>query len=59
MRRSRAKFLAAAHADCRATQHAVLKDLLRLNQGSDFSRDHQLSGSTSLTEFRNQIPVAD
>ncbi len=32
---------------------------MQLNQGSDFSRDHQLSGSISLKEFRNQISVAD
>jgi hypothetical protein len=40
-------------------QRALLRDLLRLNQDSTFSKDYGLSASMTLAEFRQRIPVAD
>lgn len=59
MRRARSLFLAAAKKDCRDAQRSVLKDLLRLNQESAFSRDFRLSASMTLEQFRTSIPVSD
>ncbi len=57
--RSRTEFLSLAQASCRETQHALLTDLLRLNQSSEFSRDFGLKERTTLAEFRQRVPVAD
>jgi hypothetical protein len=57
--RGRNQFLDLARASCRATQHALLQDLLRLNQTSAFSRDFGLTERTTLDEFRKQVPVSD
>ena len=57
--RGRNQFLDLARASCRATQHALLRDLLRLNQTSAFSRDYGLTERTTLQEFRQQVPVSD
>lgn len=59
MRRARSGFLAAAKSDCRARQRALLQNLLSLNQGSAFSRNHRLSSDMSLEQFRRAIPVSD
>lgn len=59
MHQTRRKFLTAAKQDCRSTQHALLQDLLRLNQESAFSRDHRLSSGMTLDQFRSRIPVSD
>ncbi|MFM7057814.1 MAG: GH3 auxin-responsive promoter family protein [Planctomycetota bacterium] len=56
---ARARFLHSAHADCRSTQHALLRDLLQLNADTAFARQHQLHPGMSLAEFRSRIPVAD
>lgn len=47
-----------AKSACRRTQHKVLRRLLRLNSGSQFSRDFGLSPGMSLEEFRRRIPVS-
>lgn len=59
MRAARESFLSGAHKDCRVLQHAVLKDLLRLNEGTAFSRDFGLSPGMSLSDFRARISVSD
>ena len=59
MRRCRLEFLAAARTDCRGSQQAVLRNLLQLNQESQFSRDYRLSPGMSLDDFRKAVPVAD
>lgn len=57
--RTRTEFLNEARSSCRETQRILLADLLRLNQSSEFSRQHGLSERTSLEEFRRRIPVSD
>ena len=57
--RSRSEFLSLAKSSCHETQHALLTDLLRLNQSSEFSRDYGLTERTTLAEFRQRVPVAD
>ncbi len=59
MRGARGAFLSVAKTKCRATQQALLKDLLRLNQSSAFSKDHGLSAELSPNEFRQRIAVSD
>lgn len=59
IRRGREHFLDLARASCRETQHALLQDLLRLNQSSAFSRDFGLTERTTLHEFRQRVPVSD
>lgn len=59
MRASRADFLNTARRECRQTQRHLLQNLLRLNEGSQFSLDHGLKSNISLQEFRMRIPVSD
>lgn len=56
---ARARFLHSAHATCRDTQHALLRDLLQLNANTAFARHHQLYPGMSLADFRSRIPIAD
>ena len=57
-RREAKRFLAAAK-NCRASQSQVLLELLALNSGSRFSRDHRLDGVRNTTQFRRRVPVSD
>ncbi len=45
--------------DCRGAQADVLKGLLRLHAGSDFSRDYRLERVSSVREFQRSLPIAD
>lgn len=58
IRRHARRFFAAT-ADCRATQRRVLQDLLELNAGSRFSREHGFSQVRTVDDFRSRVPVAD
>ncbi len=58
LRRRASEFLAASK-DCRQTQQDVLRRLLALNAGSDFSREHKLGSVRNSSDFRRQLPVAD
>jgi hypothetical protein len=57
-RREARRFLASAK-NCRAAQSKVLLELLALNAGSRFSRDHRLDAVRNVTQFRRRVPVAD
>jgi len=57
-RREARRFLKTTH-DCRATQHRVLRELMALNAGSRFSREHGLDAATTVDEFRKRLPVSD
>ena len=57
-RREARRFLSAAKS-CRSAQSQVLLDLLALNAGSRFARDHRLEGVRNVTQFRRRLPVAD
>jgi hypothetical protein len=57
-RRVHNEFLSAT-VDCRGTQHEVLRQLLALNAGSRFSREHGLDDVSTVAEFRQRLPVAD
>lgn len=58
VRRQGRRFLKAAE-DCRATQHAVLQQLLALNEDSRFSQEHRLKSALSPAEFRARLPISD
>lgn len=58
VRREARKFLAAT-ADCRGTQHRVLRHLLRLNAESRFSRRHGLHRVRTVADLRKHLPVTD
>ena len=58
IRRAMHEFLAAAE-DCRTTQNRVLSDLLKLNDGSRFQREHGLHRVRTVADFRQQLPIAD
>ena len=58
IRRQTARFLNAAK-NCRSAQSQVLIDLLALNAGSRFSREHKLDGVRNATQYRRRVPVAD
>jgi hypothetical protein len=58
VRQQSRRFLKAAE-DCRKTQHEVLERLLTLNQASDFSREHDLTGTLTANEFRARLPISD
>ena len=58
MRQRVASFMKSVK-DCRATQAATLRRILRLNADSDFSRTRGLSESISVAEFRRRVPVSD
>jgi len=57
-RREAFRFLAAAR-DCRKAQNRVLDELLELNAGSRFSREHRLDEVHNVEQFRRNLPVAD
>jgi hypothetical protein len=58
IRRSAARFLASA-ADCRGTQHTVLRALIDLNVDSDFAREHDFAGIRDVAGLRARLPVAE
>ncbi|MBT4866685.1 MAG: auxin-responsive protein, partial [Planctomycetaceae bacterium] len=58
VRRQARKFLRATR-DCRTSQRAVLDELLALNAGSRFSREHRLDEVQTVAHFRKHLPVAD
>ena len=58
VRRQLTSFLAAAQ-DCRQTQSNVLKSLLALNAGSDFSRQHSLGTVRTPEDLANALPVTN
>lgn len=41
------------------TQHRVLLDIVRRNRGAGFGRDHGFQSIRSLSDYRNQVPLAD
>lgn len=45
--------------NCRETQHRILRELLELNAGSRFSKEHGLDGVSDVATFRKRIRVAD
>jgi len=53
------RFLQTARTSCAETQQATLQRLLRLNDGSQFARDHGLRSNLSSAELRDRIPVTD
>lgn len=57
--RARQKFLDTAQQACRESQEKTLQSLLRLNAGSQFSRDYGLKPGLTVKEFRSRIPVSD
>lgn len=58
IRRHARHFFAAAQ-DCRATQQRVLQDLLALNDGSRFNREHGFGQIRTVDEFRSRMPIVD
>ena len=52
------KYLRGA-ADCPAVQRGRLLEKIRLNQDSQFGREHQFSGIRTVADFRERVPVAD
>jgi hypothetical protein len=44
--------------NCQATQHEVLRQLLTLNESSDFSRERGLVSTLTASEFRSRMPVS-
>ncbi len=58
LRRQRDAFLRTTH-DCAGHQREVLKSLLRLNAGTQFSRDHAIDPGCTVEEFRRNVPVSD
>ena len=58
VRREAARFMNAAK-NCRSAQSQVLVDLLALNAGSRFSRQHRLEGVRNATQYRRRVPVVD
>jgi hypothetical protein len=58
VRRQARKFLRGT-LDCRSTQRGILNELLALNAGSRFSRQHRLDNVQTVAHFRKQLPVAD
>jgi hypothetical protein len=57
-RREARRFLSAAK-NCRSAQSQLLLDLLALNAGSRFSREHRLEGVRNAKQFRRRLPVSD
>ena len=57
-RRQARRFLAAAK-NCRSAQSQVLAELLALNAGSRFARQHRLEGARNATQYRRRVPVSD
>ncbi len=57
--RAEARAFLKKTADCRATQNDVLQSLLKLNSGTDFSRDHEIDGIKSYHSLKNHVPVTE
>lgn len=57
--RSKNQFLHVARTACRETQQATRQRLLRLNQDSDFSREHGVTVELSVKQFRSRLPLSD
>jgi hypothetical protein len=57
-RREASRFLSAAK-NCRGSQSQVLLELLALNAGSRFAREHRLEGVRNANQFRRRMPIAD
>ncbi|MGE3314643.1 MAG: GH3 auxin-responsive promoter family protein [Planctomycetaceae bacterium] len=57
--RRQARAFLSTTVNCRETQHRVLKDLIALNAGSRFSREHGLDGVKDVETFRKRVKVAD
>lgn len=57
--RHESRRLLDAAEDCRSTQHAVLSRLLKLNEASRFSKEHRLTSTLGVTEFRARLPVSN
>lgn len=55
----RERFLSVAGNGAAKAQRDVLRDLLRLNAGSQFAKDFGLSPEMSPEEFRHNVPVCD
>ncbi len=48
------------HADdCRDIQRGKLLEKLRLNQDSQFGREHGFDGIRTVSDFRNRVPIAN
>lgn len=58
VRRQAGRFVQAT-ADCRGTQHRVLRELLALNAESHFSREHNLDTVQTVKDFRQRFPISD
>ena len=58
IRRNAREFLKATE-HCRDTQQRVLHDLLKLNDGSRFQREHGLHRVRTVDDFRERLPIAD
>lgn len=57
--RSKNRFLHLARTACLETQQATRQRLLRLNQDSDFAREHGLNADLSVEQFRRQLTLTD
>ena len=58
IRRNAREFLKATE-NCRDTQQRVLHDLLKLNDGSRFQREHGLHHVRTVDDFRGRLSIAD
>jgi hypothetical protein len=58
MRRQAARFMGQI-GHTQAVQSAVLEELLRLNAGTAFARDHGMHEVRNAAEFRRRLPVTD
>ena len=56
--RQREQFLAAAKHDCQRQQVETLQGLLKLNEGTQFTKDFGLRPGMTIAEFQRQVPVA-
>ncbi|MGL4553083.1 MAG: GH3 family domain-containing protein, partial [Gemmataceae bacterium] len=56
VRRNLTAFEAATH-DPRAVQEALLADILRLQAGTAFGRDHTFAAIKSVADYRRVLPV--
>jgi hypothetical protein len=57
-RREARRFLSAAK-NCSSAQSRVLRELLALNAGSRFAREHRLDGVRNAKQYRRRMPIAD
>ena len=57
--RAKARHFLSQVGRCREVQLNVLKQLLALNAGSEFSREHHLNSETTLAAFRHNVPSQD